>query len=183
MTALTVDLPRKSSRTSTQAMSVPAAALTAATIAATRRLSLIADSASGFVTASQKLAPPGFAASQTSAAIGSAITTPMNVATKPSDRVAPTLSLSTLLSIPPRGAGAATDALGSWAPDGLLDLDHPPVLRVEPLLVGRTPAADRLVVDRELTWADRELARDLRGRLLVDRPEAVLREHLLLRLG
>src|SRR5262249_57563488 len=65
--------------------------------------------------------------------------------------------------------------------DCLLDLDHQTAVKVEPLLVGGTPPADRLVVDRVETGALRELLRDrrLREHLLVDRPEAVLREDLL----
>ena len=52
--AFTSDLPRKSSRTSTQAVIVPRTALISAAIAAIARVSFSAATASGFVTASQK---------------------------------------------------------------------------------------------------------------------------------
>src|SRR5262249_10689159 len=125
---------------------------------------------------------PFFAAAHVSAAIGRATTTRRKVATKPSERAAPALSLALVRSTrPPRPGATAVAVLGSGrAPDVLLDLHHDPVRRVEPLLVGCAPAADRLVVDRELAGAHRELLRELRRRLLVHRPEAVLAEHLLL---
>ena len=55
ITELTIDLPRKSSRTSTQAMRVPNTALISATIPASARVSFSAATPSGLETASQKL--------------------------------------------------------------------------------------------------------------------------------
>src|SRR5947207_2209587 len=57
MIALTRLLPRKSSRTSTQAVIVPSTAFVAAASAATPNVSLSAATASGPLTASQKLPP------------------------------------------------------------------------------------------------------------------------------
>src|SRR5690348_7550710 len=104
-------------------------------MAATARLSSIAASASGLVTASQKVVPPCLTDVHTSAAIGRATTTLMNSVTKPSERAPPALSPSLRVSTPPRGAGAAMDELGSRASNCLLDLHHQALLRVEPLLV------------------------------------------------
>ena len=72
---MTTDLPRKSSRTSTQAISVPKTALTSATIPAIASVSFSAATPSGLETASQKLRAPSFVDAQTSAAIGSATIT------------------------------------------------------------------------------------------------------------
>ena len=72
MTAFTSDLPRKSSRTSTHAVTVPSTALSSATATEVHSVSFSAATASGLETASQKPAQPAFVDSKTSAAIGSA---------------------------------------------------------------------------------------------------------------
>src|SRR3954463_7893524 len=179
MIALTADLPRNSSRTSTHAMIVPMTALMSAASAATTSVSFSAATASGLEIASQKPPEPFLVDDHTSAAIGSAITTVMKVATKPSERAAPALSLTLLVSTRSRSGGAASAVSGSGASSRTLDLGHQAV-RSEPLLVGGAPAADRLVVDRELAGPHRELPGELRGCLLVHGAEAELREHLLL---
>src|SRR6266404_9460621 len=70
ITALTIDLPRNSSRTSTQAVIVPKSALTSDTIAAAPSVSFSAASASGEVATDQNWPSPFFCDAHTSAAIG-----------------------------------------------------------------------------------------------------------------
>src|SRR2546423_298963 len=138
MTALTIDLPRKSSRTSTHAVSVPKSAFATVASAATTRLSSSAATASGFETASQNPLAPLFDDAQTRAAIGSATTTERNAVTNPRERAVDALSpeCRTL-----RGTATASTALARGRPpDLLLDRDHQPLLRVEPALVDCPPA-------------------------------------------
>ena len=71
MTALTSALPRKSSRTSTNAMASPATELMTATIADAASVSSSAATAPGWVTALQKAPQPPLKALATSAARGS----------------------------------------------------------------------------------------------------------------
>src|SRR5204862_4094860 len=73
--ALTNDLPRKSSRTSTHAISVPVTALTAATAIDTSTVNLIAATASLLETAFQKPSSPLSVLADTSAASGSSTIT------------------------------------------------------------------------------------------------------------
>ncbi len=70
MTALMRALPRKSSRTSTQAMARPAMELTTATMAERARVSCSADTDSGLETAAQNVLQPPLNALVTSAATG-----------------------------------------------------------------------------------------------------------------
>ena len=70
MIALTSDLPRKDSRTSTQAVIVPRTALISATAIDVQSVSFSAEIASGLVTTSQNPSQPPFVDSKTSAAIG-----------------------------------------------------------------------------------------------------------------
>ena len=93
MIALTTFLPRKSSRTSTQAMIVPVTALIAATISAATRLSSSAETACESETTLQKLDAPFARDSQTTAAIGSTTTAERKAVTKPSERAVCALSL------------------------------------------------------------------------------------------
>ena len=68
MTALITLLPRKSSRTSTQAMSVPVTAFTATTMSEATNVSLSAATAAGEVTCSQNAGrPPSTDAASTAA--------------------------------------------------------------------------------------------------------------------
>src|SRR2546421_11333237 len=144
MTALTSPLPRKSSRTSTQAVIVPSTALTTETTTAAARLSSSAATASGAVATDQNWCSPFSREAQTRAAIGSTTTTDRNAVVKPSERAAPAApSLE-------RRARSANAGLARRRPsDGTLDRDHPALVRVEPDLVGVAPAADDLVVDLE----------------------------------
>src|SRR5579885_1745183 len=173
MAALTIGLPRKSSRMSTHAVIVPSSAFVSAASAATASVSFSAATASGDETAAQKPEPPPFVDDQTSAAIGSATTTDRNAPTKPTASAEP----------PRRGSqadGAAPLSARRRPSDGALDPDHQPRARVEPLPVGCAPTADRRVVDRELSGPGRELLRELLCRDGVHGAEAVLPEDLLL---
>src|SRR5205085_5979073 len=151
ITAFTSALPRKSSRTSTQAVTVPSAALTSAAAAATTSVSLSAATLSLLETAVQNPAPVD---AQTSAAIGRQTTTERNAVTKPRESASPALPLGTTIRV--------TAVL---AANSLLDPGHQAVVGIEPALVGCAPAADRLVVDRE----DARARRVLRRVLLQDR--------------
>ena len=71
ISALTTFLPRKSSRTMTQAIIVPKIALTTTTMAEATSVSLIAASASGLEISRQKALVPPLLALVSSAAIGS----------------------------------------------------------------------------------------------------------------
>ena len=71
MIELITDLPRKSSRTSTQAVTVPSTAFRTATMNAAPTVSFSAATDCGLVTASQKACLPSLREAQTSAAIGS----------------------------------------------------------------------------------------------------------------
>src|SRR3954454_24540319 len=174
MTALTKDFPRKSSRTSTQAVIVPKTAFTSVASVATTRLSLSAATASGFDTASQNPDAPSFDDAQTRAAIGSATTRERNRVTKPRERAVDALSPDCRRLL---GTATASTALARGRPpDLLLDPDHEAVARVDPLLIDGAPAAERLVGDREDARARRELVGVLLRDGLVDRPEPVLRE-------
>ena len=71
MIELTTDLPRKSSRTSTHAVTVPSTAFRTATKNAAPTVSLRAAIDCGLVMASQNACLPSLRAVQTSAAMGS----------------------------------------------------------------------------------------------------------------
>ncbi len=70
MSALTTLLPRNSSRTSTQAISVPKIAFTSTTSSEATKVSLSAATAAGAVTSSQKACRPPSSDAATTAAIG-----------------------------------------------------------------------------------------------------------------
>src|SRR5437870_4005667 len=125
ITALTIDLPRKSSRTRTQAVSVPSTAFVPAAAAETTSVSFRAATASALETASQKPPLPLFVEVQTSAAIGSATISDRKAVTKPRERAVEALSLAY-----PRIRGAATATAAALASSRashlLLDPDHQP---------------------------------------------------------
>src|SRR5438132_10398778 len=179
MTALTIALPRKSSRTSTQAVTVPSTALTNATMAAAPRVSSRAATASGLVAASQNVPTPCRLDSQTTAAIGSVTISERNAVTKPNEMAVWALSFEIRA---PGGAAAAGVALASRSSDRLLDPDHQAGGRVEPALLGGTPAAEDRTADPDQATGGVLGAVLLRGGR-IDRPESVLREQLLGRLG
>ena len=93
MIALTSVFPRKSSRTSTQAVTVPSTAFRSETASDAPSVSFSAATASGLETASQNDCVPSLVASQMSAASGSPTKTMRKVVTKPRDRAVPALSL------------------------------------------------------------------------------------------
>src|SRR5262245_978906 len=182
MTAFKMDFPRNSSRTSTQAVTVPRTALVSAASAAIASVSLRAATASGEEITSQKLAPPFCVERQASAAIGSATTSERNVVTNPNERAVEALSFRRTVVVPPgagRGVSAAISASGGRHPQAPLDLRHDPAGRVEPLLVDGAPASEELVVDRRLPRSPRELLGELLEHLLVHRAVAVRAENRL----
>src|SRR5437660_6831648 len=151
MTALTNDFPQNSSRTSTQAITVPNTAFTTETSTASPRESLSAATDSGDDATDQNEPTPSAREAQTRAAIGNTTSTERYVVVKPSSSgVASPRRL--------RGAGIATLASG-WPSDVSLDLGHAALVRVEPDLVRVAPAAELLVVDLEDAGARREFRR------------------------
>ena len=91
--ALTTVFPRKSSRTSTQAVIVPSTALSSETATDATMVSFSAATASGLETASQNDCDPSLVASHMSAASGRPTMTMRKVVTKPRDRAVAALSL------------------------------------------------------------------------------------------
>src|SRR6476661_171517 len=173
MTAFTNRFPRKSSRTSTQAVIVPSTALTRATRMAAPRLSFSAATASGDETTAQNSAMPFWRDAQMSAAIGSRTTTDRKAVVKPSERAAAAPSLGRRRT-PPVSCAAWVALARARASDRAFDLRHPALVRVEPELVGGSPPADDLVVDLEDPGP---------RRVLVGGAEPVLREQILRRVA
>src|SRR3954447_855246 len=154
MTPSTRRLPRKSSRTSTQAIAVPMIAFTNAAAADMSSVSSRAETAWRPVAASQNALQPSAKAWEVSAASGSSTMTESHSRATPPPRAPPMLT-------PPRRANArrgsrsaAVSAIGGDA-ELLLDVGDDGVLRVEELLVDLVPAAE--VVDREEARRGREL--------------------------
>ena len=83
MSALTMPFPRKESRTSTQAISVPATALIATTTSEATKVSFSEATAEGLETARQKLSAPFSVDFQTTAASGSRTMNPRYADAKP----------------------------------------------------------------------------------------------------
>src|SRR5262249_15013578 len=104
-------------------------------------VSLSAATASGAVTASQKLCAPSLLASHTSAAMGSVTMTLRKRVTKPRDRAVAALSLDTRTR---RGSAAETVdiTLAGYAAHLTLDARHDPGLRIEEPLLHLVPAAE-----------------------------------------
>src|SRR5438445_12491398 len=147
MTALTSALPRKSSRTRTQAVIVPSTPLIRTTMNAAPNVSLRAATASGLDTICQKPCAPLFFDSQRSAARGGTTTGMRKVEKAPTDRA--------VLARPPArfvralaGADAATLLMGGSS-DGPLDPDHATRVGVEPDAVHVAPAAEEPIPDVE----------------------------------
>src|SRR5262245_29317155 len=181
MTAFTTDLPRNSSRTSTQAVIVPSTPFRSVTATDVASVILSAETASGAEIASQKLWPPSLVALNTSAAMGSKTMTAKKVVTKPRDRAVAALSLETRARGSFRGGGS-TATSASAAADRALEARHDAVLRIEEALLHLSPAAEAELVDGELARADRAPLAVLLEHALQDGPVAVVREDLL-RLG
>src|SRR4051794_12853685 len=174
ITAFTTFLPRKSSRTSTHAMSVPMNALTSVTTTERPSVSLSAATASRSVTALQNASQPPSNAFDITAASGSRtmklkkrIATPRPSAAPPGSETA-------------RGREGTGAALAAGADtEALLDLGHEALFLVEELVGDHVPAAELL--DREQALRLRVLLGIDQAR--VDRAVALLSEDLLGRLG
>src|SRR3954468_11400084 len=181
MSALTASRPRKRSRTSTQATSVPATALIAATAIESVSVRRSADTAWRPDTAVQKPSRPASVERATTAASGiSTMTLSQTVAT-PSDSApdppgAAEESARRRAERRPSAAGVRA-SLGSGDPCRRLDLRHGALVRVEEVVVDLRPAAE--VADREQALRRGELRRVPRQDGLVDRPVAPLGEALL----
>src|SRR5437762_5749546 len=131
--ALTARLPGNSSRTSTQAISVPTTRLTATTSRATAKVSRSAARAWGVVAACQNAAAPPREERHTTAASGSSTTRLRYIVTVPRSSAAPP-------QLPGRVAPAALLAANRH-PDLLLDPGQDAAVLVEELLVHLAPAA------------------------------------------
>src|SRR3954468_2270508 len=172
MIAFTAPLPRKSSRTSTQAIRVPISALTNVTTRASASVSLIADIASRSLTASQKPAIPPSIDFAATAASGSSTMKLKNSMATPRPSAAPPGSETARGR---EGTTAASAVGGDTQP--LLDLGHDAPVLVEELVRHGGPAAE--LGDRELLLRRREPL--LVDEALVHRPVALLGEELLRR--
>src|SRR5439155_11697681 len=164
MAALTRAWPRKSSRTSTQAIRVPTTALIPATTRETTRVSLSAEDASAAEIESQKESSPPLLEPQTIAAMGSKTIRLRYAVTRPKPSARPDGARSI-------GSGRAA-ALASGASDLLLDPGHDPGLRVEEPLLHLVPAAEEGDVEQPRPRGELELV----GDALHHRPVARLRE-------
>src|SRR5262245_35923377 len=173
MIAFTIDLPRKSSRTSTHAVIVPSTALIREIRIDAPTVSFSAATASGLEIESQKPPAPSFVDSQVSAASGSTTTIERKVMTKPRDRAVPALS--------PRrtrdGCATPTSTLASCAAHLPLDPRHHALVGIEEVLLHPVPAAEAELIDRELPRPGRELLAVLLEDALQDRPVAAVSEH------
>ena len=177
MSALTSRLPRNSSRTSTQAMSVPDHRVDRGHDDRDDQRQLERRPAPRApVTASQNAAEPaverlrddgGERDQDDQAQVGA-------MASAPSERRAAAASTARRAA-PRRGAGSATASLGGGDAQVLLDLRDDALVRVEELVVDLVPAAE--VVDREQARRRRELARS--SRAASDRAVALGGEDLL----
>src|SRR6478736_2556354 len=174
MIVLMNPLPRKSSRTSTQAVSVPRTALNPAISSAVHRLSSSADSAWRLVTDDQNPPSPASVDRATNAASGiRTMTLSHSVASpRPSAPDPPVAARGRRRTRP-----AVRASLGSGDPRGLLDLGHRALVRVEELGVDLVPSAE--VADGEQPGRRRELRGVLLEHRLVDRAVAPVGELLL----
>src|SRR3954452_3909158 len=180
ISAFTARLPRKSSRTSTQAISVPVTALITTTIAEVMNVSLSAASACGPVTTSTKPESPSSSDVTATAASGSSTMMLRYVSATPRPSAAPPRSgtargRGVLLG---DGRGPAVSSLGGGDTKVLLDAGHDALVLVEELVGHRVPASELL--DREELLGRGELVRARRA--LHHRPVALRREDPL-RLG
>src|SRR4051794_27623719 len=180
MSAFTAPLPRKSSRTRTQAIKVPVTALITTTIADVMNVSFSAASACGPVTTSTKPESPSSSDVTATAASGSSTMMLRYVSATPRPSAAPPRSgtargRGVLLG---DGRGPAVSSLGGGDTKVLLDAGHDALVLVEELVGHRVPASELL--DREELLGRRELVRARRA--LHHRPVALRREDAL-RLG
>src|SRR3954451_3671302 len=166
----TTDLPKKSSRTSTQASRVPKTAFTATTSSDIASVSLSAATASGALTEPQKSSQPAPVDFQNTAASGSSTRMLRYATAVPAARPRRT-------ALAGRDSRRASTASGSRVDsDRLFDLGDDAGLVVEELVLHRGPAAE--VGDREQVLRSLEVV--VRRRHSVDRrPVAVVGEDLL----
>src|SRR5215208_3305439 len=160
--AFTKRLPRKSSRTSTHASSVPATALTATTSSDAPKVSSSAATDCRLETARQKPSAPSPVARHTTAASGSS-----TIRLRYADE-----SPSAMLPRRRRTTASGCALVVSRHPEPLLDPRHHALLAIEELVRDRVPAAE--FVDREQAGRLRVL--ELREHALHDRPVALLAE-------
>src|SRR3954453_6224260 len=179
--AFTAPLPRKSSRTSTQAISVPVTGLITTTISDVMNVSFRAASACGLVTTSKNSFTPPSSEVTATAASGSSTMMLRYVRATPRPSAAPP-GRPRNSAAPGRGLGdgrgPAVSSLGGRDTQILLDARHDALVLVEELVGHRVPAAELL--DREELLRRRELVRARRA--LHPRPVALRREDPL-RLG
>src|SRR4051794_29546386 len=143
MSAFTTRLPRKSSRTRTQAITVPVTALIAATIAESITVSSIAERASGALTASQNAPRPPSSPRASTAASGSR-TIRLRYAVARAPAIAGRAGRRARGAR--RGAGSVAASAGGDT-ELPLDLGHLALVGVEELIVDLRPAAE--LGDRE----------------------------------
>src|SRR6187200_243865 len=158
ISALMTPLPRKRSRTSTHATSVPVTALIAATASEHPSVSLSAATAWRLVTADQNASSPPSVERASSAASGTRTMTLSQSVASPNPS-APGPPTTAPRSPRRRTAAPVRASLGSGHPRVLLDLRHRARVGVEELVVDLRPAAE--VADREQPLRRREP----RGRL------------------
>src|SRR5262245_36477789 len=166
MTALTRFWPRKLSRTSTQAMSVPTTAFTNATARAASNVSFNDAIASGAVIESRNVAPPSRVDRQTTAASGRTTISPRYAVTRPRA----TFADSAALRSTGRGSATVPASAASVATHLPLDPGEDPAPHVEEVPLHLGPAAEPELVDREEARARGELPRELPRHALHDRP-------------
>src|SRR3954447_13048226 len=182
ISALMSDLPRKRSRTSTHATSVPATAFIAATRIDMISVSFSAATACGAVMASTNAPRPPSVERATTAASGISTTTLSHSVATPSDSAADPPGAAAARgrrrkTDPPAAGAEVRASLGSGDPRRLLDLRDRALVRVEEVVVDLRPAAE--VADREEALRRRELGLVGVEDLLVDRPVAPVGERLL----
>src|SRR4051794_10441611 len=172
ISALITRLPGNSSRTSTQATTVPKTALIAATTSAVSSVSSSALTDWRLETVSQKCAMPPSVDFATTAASGRrTIRLSQTVATpRPRAPGRPAAAAARR-----RGSATVSASLGSGDSRRLFDLGDRALLRIEEVRHHLVPAAE--VVDREERLRLRELRRELLGDRVHDGAIAVLGEH------
>src|SRR4051794_24729088 len=175
ISAFTAPFPRKSSRTRTQAISVPVTALIATTISDTMSVSLNAATACGPLTTSQNSPSPPSSDFAATAASGSRTITLRYVIATPRPSAAPPGSGTARGR---GGSGPAVSSLGCRDTQVLLDARDDALVGVEELVGHNGPATELL--DRELVLRGLELVSTRSA--LHDRPVA-LRGEGALRLG
>src|SRR4051812_17733289 len=155
MTASTMRLPGKSSRTRTHAISVPSTALIAATISALATVNRMAAAASGAVAASQNEAAPSFRARHTTAPSGMNTSRLIHSVAKPTPNAVPELSRRSPERRPNSGGCSVAVASANGHADSGFDVGHDAALRIEELRCHVRPPTE--VGDGEQAWRGREV--------------------------